>query len=101
MDSPCIAMNEPPKFGKNQDPKRASRSSHGCEISWEPHSDREIYLVQQVPGGDGMGMAAGQPGTHTGQGLGTAQELSIPVMLIFFSVSYLMEVRQQTPDGLC
>lgn len=62
MDSPCIAMNEPPKFGKNQDPKCASRSSHGCEISGEPHSDREIYLVQQVPGGDGMGVASGQPG---------------------------------------
>lgn len=79
MDSPCIAMNEPPKFGKNQVPKHASRS----EISWEAHSDRDIYSVQQVPGGDGMRMALGQLGTHEGQGLGTAQGLAAPVMLIF------------------
>lgn len=74
MDSPCIAMNEPPKFGENQVPKRASRSSRGYGIPWETHSDREMCLVQHPWWGwDGMGMAWGQPGNHTRQSSGTAQ----------------------------
>lgn len=89
MGSPCIEMNEPPKFGKNQVPKHASGSSHGREISWEPPSVREIYLVQQVPRGDGMGMAWGQPGTHTRQGLGTAQGFPAdPCVMLIFLVFY-------------
>lgn len=61
MDLPCIAMNEPPKFGKKQVSKRASRSSHGREIPWELHLGRELH-PRYSRSLWGTGMASGQPG---------------------------------------
>lgn len=72
MDSPRIAMNEPPKFGENQVPKRASRSSLDMK-SLGRHTRIGRCAWYSIPGGDGMGMAWGQPGNHTRQSSGTAQ----------------------------
>lgn len=79
MDSPCIAMNEPPKFGKSQVPKHASRSSHGCEIPGEPHSNRETAGRWWGWDGDGIGTAWH---SHTA-GLGDTSGTPCSVMLIF------------------
>lgn len=81
MDSPCIAMNEPPKFGKKHVPKHAPGSSHGWETPWEPHSDREICLGQQLPGWDGDGIRAAWH-SHTA-GFEDSSGTPCPVMLIF------------------
>lgn len=58
MDSPCIAMNEPPKLGEKT-------GSQTCiqEFTWMRNLMGAPSLVQQVPGGDrdGDGIRAAWP----------------------------------------
>lgn len=115
MDSPRIAMNEPPKFGENQVPKRASRSSldmkslgrhtrigrcawysipvpmyHGM-VPWHT-------LYHAVPwDGDGMG-AAWQ--SHKAE-LGDSSGLFPAVLRFYCFIPDGLGMAQQTPDRLC
>lgn len=100
MDSPCIAMNEPPKFGENQVPKRASRSSRGYGIPWETHSDREMCLVQHPWWGwDGDGMGAAWQ-SHKAE-LGDSSGLCPAVLRFYCFIPDGLGMAQQTPDRLC